>query len=72
MQTDADDILRSPEAGQRVIRGGTIRGLGYGLGVGLTAIASVFLLRYLGVDDFGRYVTVLSLMAIVSGITDAA
>ncbi len=71
MQTDADDILRSPEAGQRVIRGGTIRGLGYGLGVGLTAIASVFLLRYLGVDDFGRYVTVLSLMAIVSGITDA-
>ena len=32
---------------------------------------SVFLLRYLGVDDFGRYITVLSLMAIVSGITDA-
>jgi len=71
MQTDTDDVLRSPDAGHRVIRGGTIRGLGYGLGVGLTAIASVFLLRYLGVDDFGRYVTVLSLMAIVSGITDA-
>ena len=71
MQTDADDILRSPEAGHHVIRGGTIRGLGYGLGVGLTAVASIFLLRYLGVDEFGRYVTVLSLMAIVSGITDA-
>jgi O-antigen/teichoic acid export membrane protein len=71
MQTEADDILRSPEAGHRVIRGGAIRGIGYGLGVGLTAVASIFLLRYLGVDDFGRYVTVLSLMAIVSGITDA-
>lgn len=71
MQTEADDILRSPEAGHHVIRGGTIRGIGYGLGVGLTAVASIFLLRYLGVDDFGRYVTVLSLMAIVSGITDA-
>jgi O-antigen/teichoic acid export membrane protein len=71
MQTEADDILRSPEAGKHVIRGGTVRGLGYGLGVALTAVASVFLLRYLGVDRFGEYVTVLSLMAIVSGITDA-
>ena len=71
MQTDADDILRSPEAGRRVIRGGSIRGIGYLVGVALTAVASVFLLRYLGVDNFGRYITVLSLMAIVSGITDA-
>jgi O-antigen/teichoic acid export membrane protein len=65
------DILRSSEAGPLVIRGGAIRGLGYGVGVVLTAIASVFLLRYLGVVEFGRYVTVLSLIAIVSGVTDA-
>jgi O-antigen/teichoic acid export membrane protein len=69
--SESDDILRSPDAGARVIRGGAVRGIGYAIGVGLTAVASVFLLRYLGVDDFGRYVTVLSLMAIVSGITDA-
>ena len=65
------DVLRTSEAGPLVIRGGAIRGFGYGVGVVLTAIASVFLLRYLGVVDFGRYVTVLSLIAIVSGVTDA-
>jgi O-antigen/teichoic acid export membrane protein len=68
---EIEDILRSPDAGPRVIRGGAIRGLGYTLGVLFTAVASVFLLRYLGVSDFGRYVTVLSLIAIVSGVTDA-
>ena len=65
------DVLYSSKAGPLVIRGGAIRGLGYGVGVALTAIASVFLLRYLGVVDFGQYVTVLSLIAIVSGVTDA-
>ena len=54
-----------------VIHGSTLRGLGYGLGVLLTAIGSVFLLRYLGVEDFGRYATVMSLIAIVSSVTDA-
>ena len=66
-----EDVLRSPEAGARVIRGGALRGIGYAAGVGLTAIASVFLLRYLGVTEFGRYATVMSLVAIVSGVTDA-
>jgi O-antigen/teichoic acid export membrane protein len=48
-----------------------VRGLGYGLGVLLVAAASVFLLRYLGVADFGRFATIMSLIAIVSGVTDA-
>ena len=65
------DVLQSPETGGRVIRGATIRALGYGVGVAFTALGSVFLLRYLGVEDFGRYATVMSLVAIVSGVTDA-
>ena len=65
------DMLRSPEAGGKVIRGASVRALGYGAGVALTALGSVFLLRYLGVDDFGRYATVMSLVAIVGGVTDA-
>ena len=65
------DILRSPEAGHLVIRGGALRGFGYAVGVLLTAVGSVFLLRYLGVEDFGRYATVMSLIAIVSSVTDA-
>jgi O-antigen/teichoic acid export membrane protein len=63
--------LRSPDVGLRVIRGGAIRVAGYGVGMLLTAAASVLLLRYLGVADFGRYATVMSLIAIVGGLTDA-
>ena len=68
---DPRDVLREGVAGPRVIRGGAVRAAGYSGGVLLTAVASVFLLRYLGVVDFGRYVTVMSLIAIVSGVTDA-
>ena len=69
--TVGGDVLRTPEAGRLVIRGAAVRGLGYGVGVLLVAAASVFLLRYLGVSDFGRFATIMSLIAIVSGVTDA-
>jgi O-antigen/teichoic acid export membrane protein len=67
----AEDVLHTPEAGPKVIRGGVLRFGGYAAGVVLGAGASVFLLRHLGVEEFGRYVTVMSLVAIVSGVTDA-
>jgi O-antigen/teichoic acid export membrane protein len=54
-----------------VIRGGALRGSGYVAGVALGALTSVFLLRHLGVVDFGRYATVAALLGIVSGVTDA-
>jgi O-antigen/teichoic acid export membrane protein len=69
--TMGGDVLRTPETGRLVIRGAAVRGLGYGVGVLLVAAASVFLLRYLGVSDFGRFATIMSLIAIVSGVTDA-
>ena len=65
-----EDRLGSPEVGLDVIRGGTIRAGGYGIGMVLSAVTSVFLLRYLGVEDFGRFLTVTSLAAIVGGVTD--
>jgi O-antigen/teichoic acid export membrane protein len=65
------DLLRAPEAGRLVIRGAAVRGIGYGTSVLLVAAGSVFLLRYLGVADFGRFATIMSLIAIVSGVTDA-
>ena len=67
----AGDPLRAPETGRLVIRGAAVRGLGYGTGILLVAVGSVFLLRYLGVVDFGRFATIMSLVVIVSGITDA-
>ena len=65
------DLLRAPTAGAKVIRGGLVRAAGYAAAVALGAATSVFLLRYLGVEDFGRYATVGALLGIVSGLTDA-
>ncbi len=65
------DILRTGEAGGKVIRGGALRGTGYAAGILLGAGTSVLLLRHLGVDDFGRYGIVVALIGIVSAVTDA-
>lgn len=65
------DLLSTPEAGGRVVRGGLVRGLGYGAGTLLAAGTAVFLLRHLGRDDFGRYGAVAALLGVVSGVSDA-
>jgi len=64
-------VLTSPDAGGKAIRGGVIRTAGYGIGLLLTAVASVFLLRHLGVARFGQYTTVIAIVTIVQGVADA-
>lgn len=63
--------LTAPDVGLVVVRGASIRALGYGIGLALSALGSVFMLRYFSVEDFGRYMTVAALVAIVSGISEA-
>jgi O-antigen/teichoic acid export membrane protein len=65
------DLLATPDAGGRVVRGGIVRGLGYGVGVLVAAGTAVLLLRHLGRVDFGRYGTVGALLGVVSGVSDA-
>jgi O-antigen/teichoic acid export membrane protein len=65
------DILRSSEAGGRVIRGSAVRGLGHLAGIAIGVATSVLLLRHLGLVEFGRYATVASLLGIVALVTDA-
>ena len=65
------DLLDTPDAGPAAIRGGAIRVVGYGAGIVITALSAALLFRHLGVDDGGRYVTVLALVSIVAGLTDA-
>jgi O-antigen/teichoic acid export membrane protein len=60
----------NPDAGPRSVRGGAIRVAGYVAGSAFAAGSSVLVLRYLSVAGFGHYATVLSLVAIVTGITD--
>lgn len=48
-----------------------MRVAGYGAGLLLTAVASIFLLRHLGVVRFGQYTTVVAIVTVVQGLTDA-
>jgi O-antigen/teichoic acid export membrane protein len=59
------------EAGERAIRGGAIRVVGYIAGVLVSLGAATILVRHLGISEFGRYATVTSLIAIVGGVTEA-
>jgi O-antigen/teichoic acid export membrane protein len=63
--------VESRDAGDRIIRGGALRSGGYLISTGSTAIAFAFLLRHLGVDDFGRFATVIALVAVATGLTEA-
>src|SRR3954452_6202716 len=65
------DLLDTPEAGPAAIRGGVVRIVGYGAGVLLSVGSAALLFRHLGVEDGGRYVTVLSLMGLFAGLADA-
>jgi O-antigen/teichoic acid export membrane protein len=65
------DLLATPDAGGRVVRGGLLRGIGYGVGTLVAAGTAVLLLRHLGRADFGRYGTVGALLGVISGVSDA-
>ncbi len=64
-------MLDSTEAGGRIVRGGALRFGTYALMVILSVLAAALLTRHLGVVRFGQYTTVISLVAVVSAITDA-
>jgi O-antigen/teichoic acid export membrane protein len=65
------DALEAADAGPTAIRGSALRSLGYIVGVALTLVSAPLLVRHLGVDGFGDYVTVTALVAIVAGLSDA-
>jgi O-antigen/teichoic acid export membrane protein len=66
----AEDILTSGEAGGRVIRGSAWRVGANGAGIVVGLAAAALLLRHLGVAESGRYVIVLSLVAIPVYVAD--
>ena len=66
-----EDILDTPEAGGMVIRGGALRLGSYAGVVGLSVISAALLTRHLGVIRFGEYTTVISLVGVISSVTDA-
>jgi O-antigen/teichoic acid export membrane protein len=65
------DILDSRAAGGLVVRGGAARAAGYVAGMLLSLLSFALITRHLGVERFGDYQTALSVITIVSAITDA-
>lgn len=68
--SELPDLLDTPEAGGAAIRGGAVRLVGYGVAMLLGLAATPLLVRHLGTVGFGRYTLVLSLMALVQGVTE--
>jgi O-antigen/teichoic acid export membrane protein len=66
----ARDVLDTEAAGGLIIRGGALRLASYVSIVVLSLIPAVLLTRYLGAVTFGRYTTVISLVTIVTLVTD--
>jgi O-antigen/teichoic acid export membrane protein len=65
------DVLDSRRAGGLIIRGGAMRLGSYAGIVVLSVLSTALLTRHLGVKMFGHYTTVISLVSVVSVITDA-
>ncbi|HEY2180633.1 MAG TPA: oligosaccharide flippase family protein [Solirubrobacteraceae bacterium] len=68
---EASAVLDSTAAGGRILRGGAVRFASYVLTVALSVLSAALLTRHLGVVRFGEYTTVLSLVGVVSAVTDA-
>jgi O-antigen/teichoic acid export membrane protein len=64
------DLLDTRAAGPAALRGSVVRTGAYVLGILLSLISAPLLIRHLGVSEFGRYLTVISLVTIVSGFTE--
>src|SRR4051812_18345586 len=70
-ELDAEqDVLDSREAGGKIIRGGAARTGAHGGGIVLGLVSTPLMVRHLGVDDFGRFVTVGSLIFIITRLTE--
>jgi O-antigen/teichoic acid export membrane protein len=66
-----EDSLSGPDVARQVVLGGVQRTAGFVVVNLLTLAAAVLLLRHLGVREFGRYGTVMALLTIVQGVSDA-
>jgi O-antigen/teichoic acid export membrane protein len=69
-EAPAPHVLDTPEAGGLAIRGSVLRVGGYIGAALLTLVSAPLLVRHLGVVSFGRYQTIVSLVALVAGVTD--
>jgi O-antigen/teichoic acid export membrane protein len=64
------DVLDSTHAGPLALRGSALRSGAYIAGILLSLISAPLLIRHLGRVEYGRYITVTALVAIVGGLSE--
>jgi O-antigen/teichoic acid export membrane protein len=67
--TDAD-LLDTPQAGPKALRGSALRVGAFVLGILLSLVSAPLLVRHLGEVTYGRYIVVVALVGIVGGLTE--
>jgi O-antigen/teichoic acid export membrane protein len=70
MEAGPVDVLDTPQAGPKALRGAVFRVGGYVSGMLLALVSAPLLIRHLGQDGFGQYVTALSIATIAGGLTE--
>ncbi len=66
------EILDTPEAGRAVIRGGIWRSTAWIAGLLVSTASAPLLARHLGITDYGRYLTIITLGATIALVADNA
>jgi O-antigen/teichoic acid export membrane protein len=72
MEPQAPELIDSPDAGPIVIRGGVLRTASFAAGLALSALAAPLLVRHLGENEYGKYLPIVSLVALVALVADNA
>ena len=65
-----ENVLDTAQAGPAALRGSAVRTGAYVTGLLLSVISAPLLVRHLGEVEFGHYMTVVALVAIVAGFTE--
>jgi O-antigen/teichoic acid export membrane protein len=66
------ELIDTPEAGPVVIRGSLIRTVGWVGGLALGALSAPLIIRHLGEAEYGRFLPIISLVAVIAIIADNA
>src|SRR5215210_6869602 len=66
-----EDVLDTGEAGGKAIRGGALFTASYVFGLLLSLVSAPFMIRHLGVVDYGYYVAASAIVFIIGGFTEA-
>lgn len=67
---DGYALLDSREAGGTALRGGMLRSAAFAGGLFLGVVSAPLVIRHLGAAEFGRYSSVLAVIAILTGLTE--